>query len=85
MLKDSEDVMEMAKSSSQKCVPDYESMIKRIKAKMNDTFAFRDAAMSYFDGRQARGKMAELIGELVTECNLLQRKHDSLIKDQEDA
>ena len=68
---------------AEKCQPDYESMIKRIKEKMARSFAFRDAAFAYFVGRTAKNKMAELIGELVTECNSLLREYDALIEDQE--
>lgn len=68
---------------AQKCKPDYEGMIKRIKERLGRAVNFRDAALLYFEGRTATNKMAELIGELVTECNSLQREHDDLIESQE--
>jgi len=71
------------KIRAEKCKPDYEGMIKRISETRAKTDAFRDAALVYFEGRNANGKMAELIGELVTKCNSLQREHDNLIQSQE--
>ena len=68
---------------AEKCKPDYEGMIKRIKEKLERSVDFRDAAFAYFAGSTARNKMAELIGELVTECNSLQRECDALIEAQE--
>jgi len=67
----------------EKCQPDYEDMIKRLKEKMARSFAFRDSAFAYFEGRTVKNKMAELIGELVTESNSLQREYDALIEAQE--
>ena len=72
-----------ALGSVEKCQPDYESMIKRIKTKLDRSQEFRDAALMYFEGRTAKNKMAELIGEIVTECNSLQIELDSLIQEQE--
>ena len=68
---------------AEKCQPDYEGMIKRIKERLDRSVNFRDAALVYFEGRTAKDKMAELLGELVTECNSLQREHDALIEAQE--
>jgi len=67
----------------EKCKPDYEGMIKRIKERLGRAVNFRDAALTYFEGSTARNKMAELIGELVTECNSLERELDSLVEAQE--
>ena len=68
---------------AERCQPDYETMIKGIKDKLDKATAFRDAALAYFDGSKARDKMAELIGELVTDCARLQKQHDALITQQE--
>ena len=67
----------------EKCKPDYEAMIKRANIKMARTTAFRDAALAYLEGQTARDKMAELIGELVTECNVYQKTINELIVRQE--
>ena len=85
MLNESEYVGESPKSleRAEKCQPDYEGMIIRAKDKLGRSTAFRDAALMYLEGRTARNKMAELIGEIVTECNSLQIELDSLIQDQE--
>ncbi|MBU0977285.1 MAG: hypothetical protein KKD18_02620 [Nanoarchaeota archaeon] len=69
---------------AEKCKPDYEGMIKRIKERLGRAVNFRDAALTYFEGSTAKNKMAELIGELVTECNSLQRDLDILIQAQEE-
>ena len=68
---------------AEKCRPDYEAMIKRIKIRLDKSINFRDAALNYFEERSARGKMAELIGELVTKCNSLQLEYDNLVEAQE--
>lgn len=68
---------------SERCRPDYEGMIKSIKEKLDKTICFRDAALDFFEGNKARDKMAELIGELVTLANKLQREYDSIIEAQE--
>ncbi len=68
---------------AEKCKPDYDGMIKRAKERLDKTTAFRAAALSYFEGKRARDKMAELIGELVTECNMIARERDNLIREQE--
>jgi len=73
----------IGKKSAERCKPDYETMIRRIKERLDRSINFRDAALLYFEGRKARDKMAELIGELVTDCNQLQREHDNLIQAQE--
>ena len=68
---------------AERCRPDYEGMIKRLKDRLDKSINFRDAALDYFEGKKANGKMAELIGELVTLANQLQLEHDALIDAQE--
>ena len=85
MLEDSRCAPEMALEKSQRCEPDYEAMVKRITQRIKKTETFKDAALLYFEGKIARNKMAELIGELVTEYNQLARERDSLISRQESA
>lgn len=73
----------IGETRAERCRPDYEKMIKRIREKLDKSVAFRDAALFYFQGRIAKDGMAELIGELVTECNSLEQEHDALIQAQE--
>lgn len=53
---------------------DYESMIKSIKEELSRSAKLRDATIEYYRDRTAQGQMAELIGELVTKCNQLERE-----------
>ena len=71
------------KMVTEKCKPDYEAMIKRANLKLARSSAFRDAALAYLEGQTAKDKMAELIGELVTECNVYQKTVNELIVRQE--
>ena len=66
-----------------RCKRDYETEIKRAKLTLEKAALFRDAALNYYKGMTARDKMAELIGELVTECNRWQGYVDALILEQE--
>ena len=70
---------------SERCQPDYEFMIERVKNQLDKAVPFRDAALKYCEGIRVEGDMATLIGELVTECNQLQFEYDSLITAQEQA
>jgi len=84
MLEDHEGSTELSMGkAAEKCKPDYEGMIKRAKEKLHRTANFRDAAMVYLDGRRARNKMAELIGELVSQSFGLERELEKLIEAQE--
>ncbi len=84
MLENSEGCNKLRMERSERCTPDYEGMIKRLEEKLGKTIAFRDAVLGYFEGSSATGKMAELIGELVTKCNSLDREINSLIQAQID-
>ena len=68
--------------SAERCEPDYERMIVNLKGRLQKSTDFKDAALAYFEGQNARNKMAELIGELVTECAQMERELESLIDDQ---
>ncbi len=72
-----ESEVEMVKS--ERCTPDYESMIIAADKELRKVIAFRDAALNYFEGRQARNKMAELIGELVTDCRRIEKRRDEYL------
>jgi len=69
----------------ERCKPDYEGMILRLREKVVAAINFRDAALEYFKGKQARGSMAELIGELVTQCAQLELEVVNLVKRQEES
>ena len=83
MLNDSEGQLEIAMGKAERCEPDYEGVVERINKRIAKTAAFRDSALEYFDGKRARGKMAELIGELVTEHRQLSRERSLVIEQQE--
>jgi len=70
---------------AERCKPNYEEMILRLGERVSVSVAFRDAALAYFKGKQARGSMAELIGELVTQCAMLELELAGLIKRQEES
>ena len=82
MLEDSVDCESFGMKRTERCTPDYEGMIKRLTEKWEKTRAFRNAALAYFEGRNATGKMAELIGELVTKCNNLNQEIGKLVQIQ---
>lgn len=68
----------------EQCKPDYETMISNQTETLRKEEIFRDALLLYFQDKQARKEMAELIGEMVTKCNLLRRSLDALVKQQEE-
>ncbi|MCK4793086.1 MAG: hypothetical protein KAV87_55665 [Desulfobacteraceae bacterium] len=72
-----------AGKSLERCKPDYETMISRQTEVLQKEEVFRDALLVYFRGKQARKGMAELIGEIVTKCNMLRDQLDALMKQQE--
>jgi len=84
MLEDSEQSpMGMSEKRAERCKPDYETMIASLRIRREKTSRFKVAALEYFEGKRARGKMAELIGELVTECNMFDGEINKLLKAQE--
>lgn len=83
MLHESNQIESTGSKSLSHCRPDYEQMILRLRQKVSKTIVFRDAALEYFEGRCAKNKMAELIGELVTECAAHELEIAALIKQQE--
>lgn len=69
---------------TERCKPDYEEMILRLRERTIATGDFRNAALAYHKGKTARDKMAELIGELVTKHAQLALELESLINQQEE-
>ena len=83
MLHDSEESMDRSAKVAERCEPDYEGMVERINKRIGKTALFKDSALAYFDGKRARGKMAELIGELITEHRQLsQERHDPIARQE---
>ena len=72
-------------ANPERCQPDYEAMINRLRPRVIRTIAFRDAALNYCEGKTAKEDIATLIGELVTESAQLQCELDGLIAEQEKA
>jgi len=79
----SEDIGKM--KQAERCWPDYEAMINRLRPRVDRAIAFRDAALDYCKHKTAKDGLAMLIGELVTECNQLESELYSLINEQEEA
>lgn len=69
---------------AERCQPDYETMIARLNERLTRETRMRDALLEYLRGKTVDGKMAELVGEIVTRCNSFQCELDGLIKRQEE-
>ena len=83
MLSENDPIGTGMTARKEQCKPDYEAMIANLQKKFDKHNHFKEAALKFFEGRRARGKIAELIGELVTECNMLAGNINLLIKQQE--
>ena len=70
--------------AAERCQPDYEIMIARLNERLTRETKMRDALLEYLKGKTVGGKMAELVGEIVTRCNSIQCELDGLIKRQEE-
>ena len=68
---------------AERCKTDYEAMIKRVTEKLEKTLNFQNALFDYVGSSRVRNKLAELLGELVSEARILQGSIDELIKQQE--
>lgn len=73
-----------AMKTAERCQPDYETMIARSNERLAKETKMRDALLEYLKGKLVEGKLAELVGEIVTRCNNFQCELDSLIKRQEE-
>ena len=67
----------------ERCKPDYESIIKNLRTKLSNNLALENAVWGYVGESRLRDKMAEMMGELISEQRKLQRDIDILIKEQE--
>ena len=82
MLEDS--YAPVGEKRAERCKPDYEKMITKNKEKLRLNTDFQEAIFAYTGNTRLRNKMAELIGELVTEERMLQKNIQQLIKNQEE-
>ena len=68
---------------AERCRPDYESQIKRQRERLEKSESLKHALLNYLDGRRTSGPLAEMLGELVTECVSYQKTIAELIERQE--
>jgi hypothetical protein len=68
----------------EKCKPDYEKQILNAKERLNKNQNFQDAIFNYMGDIRLRDKMAELVGELVSESRQLKISIEQMIKAQEE-
>lgn len=82
MLQDN--VLEGSSAIIEKCKPDYERQILLAKERHNKNKDFQDAIFNYMGNVRLRDKMAELMGELVSESRQLETSIGQMIKEQEE-
>ena len=70
-------------SSAKECKPDFEQLILSARNSLGKNQNFQDAIFLYLGDIRLNGKMAELLGELVSESRQIKSRIDSLIKQQE--
>ena len=69
--------------SAKECKPDFEKMILSASDNLEKNLRFQDAIFGYVGNVRLDGKMAELVGELVSESRQIKSRIDNLIKQQE--
>ena len=67
----------------QECKPDYEVQIKACNNELTKNQNFQTAIFDYVGNVRLRDKMAELVGELVSEERLIRVRKGELISQQE--
>ena len=77
-----EDCATMMKMA-ERCRPDYEAQIKRQRERLEKSESLKHALLNYLDGRRTGGPLAEMLGELVTECMSYEKSIADLIARQE--
>lgn len=82
MLEDAERGAGEDSLGMEKCKPDYEEMIRQANEKLAKNQNFQGAIFNYMGMRRLRNKMAELVGELVSEERSLRATIEDLIKKQ---
>jgi geranylgeranyl pyrophosphate synthase len=85
MLSEMMDSGEMSSGMKQaeRCRPDYEAQIKNLNDKLLKNQALFSALMDYIGGKRVRDKLAEMIGELVSEEHQLMKSIEQTIVAQE--
>ena len=82
MLEDTEPRGYAIEKTAERCKPDYEKMITTNKEKLRLNTNFQVAIFEYVGDKKLRNKMAELLGELVSEARVLKNSTDRLIEQQ---
>ena len=77
-----EDCAKMMKMA-ERCRPDYEAQIKNQKEKLTRAEGLKETLLYYLNGRRVSGSLAEMLGELVSECASLEKSITELIERQE--
>lgn len=72
-----------AEGDREDCKPDYEGMIKANKDKLQKVIALKDSLFDYIGLSTPRGKLAEMVGELICEERQLEFSIENLIERQE--
>jgi len=67
----------------EQCKRDYEAEIKRERVGLGKVVTLKDAILGYAEGRPVQGKLAELLGELVSLEIMHNKQIDQLIQAQE--
>lgn len=70
-------------ATNRECKPDYEQLIERAKSRLDKAQNLENAIWDYLGDRSCRDKLAEMVGELVSEKRLLNMEIDRLITAQE--
>lgn len=66
----------------ERCRPDYEAQIKGLRLKLTKSETLKNSVIFYLDGRKAKRQLAEMLGELVTECLFYEKRIEELIEQQ---
>jgi len=70
-------------ASIEKCKPDYEKQILNLRIRLTKNHNFQEAIFNYVGNIRLRDKMAELVGELVSESRQIESNIEQIMKAQE--
>jgi hypothetical protein len=73
------------KMRSERCKPDYETMIANARKQHASCQTLLDAITDFTDGNVTEGKLAELAGEVYLIQSVLTKRIESMIKEQEES
>jgi hypothetical protein len=82
LLNQEPETMSMGKMA-ERCRPDYEAQIKNQRDKLTRAESLKENLLFYLNGRRTSGPLAEMLGELVSECESLNKSIADLIQRQE--